>query len=144
MLGVDASVSGDSTALVGVARHPDRPGHPMELVVRIARIWQTTPAHPMDYEATVIQAIREACAQWNVVEVTYDPYQLHDPMLRLRRENRIKVLEFSEQGRRDGSLRDPLRSLPTTDHGSDRYERSMPRQDHADRPRQTAWSGSPT
>ena len=26
----------------------------------------------------------------NVVEVTYDPYQLHDPMLRLRRENRVK------------------------------------------------------
>ena len=99
MLGVDASVSGGSTALVGVARHPDRPGHPMELVVRIARIWQPTPAHPMDYEATVMQAIREACAQWNVVEVTYDPYQLHDPMLRLRRENRVKVLEFSQQGR---------------------------------------------
>ena len=92
VLGVDASVSGDSTALVGVARHPDRPGHPMELVVRIARIWQPTPAHPMDYEATVMQAIREACAQWNVMEVTYDPYQLHNPMLRLRRENRVKVL----------------------------------------------------
>ena len=59
----------------------------------------------MDYEATIMPAIREACDQWNVAAVTYDPYQLHDPMQRLRRENRVAVREFSQQGRREQSDR---------------------------------------
>lgn len=71
-LGFDGSYSGDSTAIVGctleetprlwVVAHWERPGH--------------DPGHQWRVPiAEVEQAIREACGEWQVVEVGCDPYR---------------------------------------------------------------------
>ena len=69
VLGADASVTSDCTALVAVTRHPDPDKHD-HVVVRFARRW--TPggrANPMDYDATLMPAIDEALEHWNVIHI---------------------------------------------------------------------------
>ncbi len=101
VLAVDASVSRDTTALIGVTRHPDRENHPDELIVRITRAWTPSREHPMDYDQTLLPAIHEALDNWNVVVVLYDAYQLHQPMTRLRHENVVWVKDFSQMQLRE-------------------------------------------
>ena len=96
VLGADASVTSDCTALVGVTRHPDPDKHD-HVVVRFARRW--TPggrADPMDYDATLMPAIDEALTHWNVIHVAYDEYQLHQPMTRLKRRNVVATKAFNQ------------------------------------------------
>jgi hypothetical protein len=96
VLGADASITADDTALVGVTRHPDPDKHD-HVVVRFARRW--TPggrAAPMDYDQTLMPAIDEALRLWNVVHVAYDEYQLHQPMTRLKRRNVVATKAFGQ------------------------------------------------
>ena len=101
VLAADASVTGDTTALVGVTRHPDHRRHPDELVVRFARCWQPSRERPMNYAETLLPAIREACEHWNVTKVCYDAYQLHQPMTDLKRELMVWVSDFKQQSDRE-------------------------------------------
>lgn len=72
VLALDAAVSGDAFALVGVTRHPDNDDN---IVVREVRIWEPG-GNPLDFG--VIEAdIRALIDSYNVVQVCYDPYQLH-------------------------------------------------------------------
>ena len=74
VLGVDASVSGDCTALVAVARHPSQPGH---VVQWHCRIWVPPKGGKMDYTSTLTAEVDRLISEHNVVQVAFDPYQLH-------------------------------------------------------------------
>jgi len=93
ILGADAGVSGDCTALVAVTRHPRN----NEIVaIRNVRVWEPPTGGKMDYSTTIESSIREWCATHNVVCVTYDPYQLHKMATDLRKEGLTWFAEFSQ------------------------------------------------
>lgn len=80
-LGFDGSMSGDSTALIGVTVEP-RPH------IFTVGIWEKDPYDP-DWRvprAEVKNAIREACARWNVVEAPWDDYLWQDAAEELTQE----------------------------------------------------------
>lgn len=82
VLGVDASVSGDCTAVQAV-------GWDKELNCPVAL--ETVIIEPpyggkIDYETTLKPAIERLLKRWRVVEVAYDEYQLHYFMVQLKQQ----------------------------------------------------------
>lgn len=73
VVGVDASVSGDCTAIVAVARHPHNHDEVMEFYTRV---WYPPEGGKMDYRLTLTPEIDRLVGDYNVMEVAYDPYQL--------------------------------------------------------------------
>ena len=110
VLAMDASKGGatslpDTFAVVGVTQHPHRPG---DFAVRYCGIWEPQPGELVDY-AAVEAEVRRLCRDFSVIEVAYDPYQLHDMMMRFRREGVAHVREFGQAGPRlkaDKALQD--------------------------------------
>ncbi len=83
VVALDAAVTGDCFGLVVVSRDTDRPRE--AVAVRATRKWVPPAGGSIDFagpEAT----IRELCATFNVTEIAYDPYQLHDMATRLTHE----------------------------------------------------------
>jgi hypothetical protein len=74
VIGVDASVSGDCTAVNVVSRHPQLKD---EVVQRACRAWAPPQGGKIDYDQTVTPFVDNLVANYNVVEVAYDEYQLH-------------------------------------------------------------------
>ena len=110
-------MTGDSFGLVAVSRHPDRND---DVAVRIVRKWDPPPGGAIDYsepEAT----IRELCARYDVVEVAYDPYQLHDFASRLGREVPVWFKKFPQGTQRltaDKTLYDLIRDRRISHDGN--------------------------
>ena len=101
VLGVDAAKGGETNqadcfAVVGVTRHPARKDN---TAVRYCQIWQPEPGRLMDF-LPIEEEIRRLCREFAVVEIAYDPTQLHDPMMRLKREGIAHVREFQQGGAR--------------------------------------------
>jgi hypothetical protein len=92
-----ASVS-DCFGIVGVTRHPVRHG---DVAVRFVAKWQARAGHAIDFQGSE-QApgpemiVRKLCRDLNVVEVCFDPTQLHDMATRLRREGIAHFREFGQ------------------------------------------------
>lgn len=93
VLGVDAGVSNDYFALVGVTRHPVRY---QDAAVRFARVWKPQ-GHPLDFTA-IQQEIERLCDDYSVMQIAYDRTQLHQMMTDLGR--RVWTDVFSQQGDR--------------------------------------------
>lgn len=72
ILALDASVSGDTFAAVAVSRHPDRPE---DVAQRWVQGWVPN-GQALDYGAIEVE-LRQFMAAHNVVQIAYDPYQLH-------------------------------------------------------------------
>ena len=111
VLAVDASTKHDTTAIVGVTRHPDRRSHPGEVVVRVAQAWTPSPGEPMNYQETIVDVIKHVEELWGsrLVQIAYDPFQLHDLMRRIQSEMRLWTYEFEQGAGReqaDKQLRD--------------------------------------
>jgi phage terminase large subunit-like protein len=88
--GVDASVSGDSMALVVVAYRKQH--------VYVVERWIWEPdGEKLDYAETLKPALRDVLKRYPVVSIAYDPYQLHDVMTQMAKEfNRVEFYEFSQ------------------------------------------------
>jgi hypothetical protein len=106
VLGVDAGVSNDYFAVVGVTRHPERYE---DAAVRFVRVWKPQ-GNPLDF--TAIQGeIEQMCDDYNIIQVAYDRTQLHQMMTDLGR--RVWTDVFSQQGDRavaDKQLLDLIQS----------------------------------
>jgi phage terminase large subunit-like protein len=63
----------DTFSVVGVTRHP---GRPKDVAVRYCGIWQPDQGQLLDFDP-IENEIKRLCKEYNVVEVTYDPTQLH-------------------------------------------------------------------
>lgn len=96
VLAADASVNNDCTALVGVTRHHDPARRDKDVIQRYVRIWTPTHENPMDYTHTIEADIRRLCSQFNVVELAYDPYQLHKMATDLRNEAVVWARPFQQ------------------------------------------------
>lgn len=135
VLGVDASVTSDCTGIVGVRRNPQNPA---DVAIVLSQAWVPSVGHPIDYGVTIEPTLRRLvsghihpldqpcdkhalvdrlgpCAPttpYNVVEVAYDAYQLHDLMTRIRNEGLVWCRQFSQNNERmvaDKQLYDMIR-----------------------------------
>ena len=93
-VGVDASVKRDSTAIVACTWDEEL----REVVVVWHRIWQPSPSEPLDFEATVEEAVRDLMGRFRVKAVRFDPYQMQATAQRLSREG-VPMAEFPQSSR---------------------------------------------
>lgn len=103
--GSETTRPADCFAVVAVTR---RPGTPEHIAVRYCGIWQAEKGKLLDF-APIEAEIRRLCRDFSVIEVAYDPYQLHDMAMRLRREGVGNFKEFNQASQRlkaDKQLRD--------------------------------------
>lgn len=97
IIGADASVTGDCTAIVAVSRDP---ANPSQLAQRLCHIWNPTSGHPLNYKDTIDATLREWCSKYNVVQIAYDQYQLHHLMTELRNDAVAWCKSFSQNAER--------------------------------------------
>lgn len=120
VMGIDASVSGDCSACVLVSRH----WNPIEfkdyIVIRAVRVWEPPPGGKIDQEETIGATLEEWTRRYNVIEVAYDEYQLHNLMTRWRRKKVVKIYQFNQQNERnkgDKQFRDMVASRRVLHNG---------------------------
>lgn len=102
IVALDASEKHDTFAIVGVTRNPFAPDD--SVAVRYVECWDPG-GKPLDYTGTPDNPGPELRLKWmfenyDVTEVVYDPYQLHDFSQRVMRDEGIWFSRFSQ-----GSLR---------------------------------------
>jgi phage terminase large subunit-like protein len=79
VVAIDAAVTSDCFALVGISRRED------VCYVRYVRVWHPPKGGRIDFAEPEAE-LRRLAQQYNVVEFTYDPMQMEDMAMRLRRE----------------------------------------------------------
>jgi len=92
VLAADAGINNDSFGLTGTSRHWT---DPRAVAARYVNEWKPGKNHPIDF-GEVEAEIRRLCREFNVIELTYDPYQLHDMATRLQREGIVKTKQFPQ------------------------------------------------
>lgn len=98
VLALDAATGGESStladcfAVVGVTRHP---GRKQDVAVRYCGIWQADPGQLLPFEP-IEQEIRRLCREFSVIEVAFDPTQLHDMTQRMGREGVALFKRFNQ------------------------------------------------
>lgn len=113
---MDAAVSGDSFGVAMGCRHPDPALHE-HILVEYARRWMPPPHGKIDYQGTPERPgpeleLRRLVKEYNIVEVGYDTFQLHDLATRLGREHLAWFRPFGQVGERleaDSDLRTLIR-----------------------------------
>lgn len=113
IMGIDAATTSDCFAVVLVSRHD------ADVYVHYARKWSPPKGGTIDFrepEAEIKRLLRE----YNVLEISYDAYQLHDMMNRLRNEEYAPARAFPQAGDRliaDKRLYDLIRDKRMHHHG---------------------------
>jgi phage terminase large subunit-like protein len=79
-VGVDASISGDSTAVVAVTRKKDK------IILANYKKWQPTKENPIDLEETVEKYLIDLSRGYDLKLAFYDPYQLHRSAVTLKKK----------------------------------------------------------
>jgi phage terminase large subunit-like protein len=90
-IGVDASVKRDSTAIVACAW--DAVAKKVRLVWH--HMFQPSPSHPLDFEASVEETLLALHERFRVEEVRYDPYQMVAVAQRLTKAG-VPMVEFPQ------------------------------------------------
>jgi len=90
-LAVDASTKHDSSAVVAVYYDRDMG----KVCLARHRIWHPSTHQPLDLDATIGDYLRGMRDSYHVVEVRYDPYQMHDLSTRLRSDG-LRMVEFPQ------------------------------------------------
>jgi phage terminase large subunit-like protein len=75
-----------------ISRHWERK---TDTAIRYCGIWQPQPGQLLDFEPIETELIK-LCEQYSVVEVAYDPYQLHDMAMRLKKRGIANFREFKQ------------------------------------------------
>jgi len=96
VVGVDAATSGDCFAAVAVSRHPDPARHDTDIAIRALALWRPEDdGGRIDY-LKAEEWLRAICANYKVIQIAYDPYQLVDMMQRLQRDGVAWCEQFSQ------------------------------------------------
>jgi len=80
-IGVDASVSNDTSCVVAVTRTPER-----RIRLVTYKVWKPTQRKKMDLDATVGNSLLELNKNFKIRGIYFDPYQLHMLMTNLKKE----------------------------------------------------------
>ncbi len=83
VIALDAAVTSDCFGMVAVSRAPNSPKDSVAL--RLSRKWTPPPGGAIDFDGPR-HLLKEWVKAYNVVEVAYDPYQLHDFAQQLRND----------------------------------------------------------
>ncbi|OGC94596.1 MAG: hypothetical protein A2W25_02400 [candidate division Zixibacteria bacterium RBG_16_53_22] len=105
VIALDAGISDDAFAMVAVSRENK------QVRVRYAKAWRPPKDGQVDFR-NVETELKRLVGIYNVAEVCYDPYQLHDFCKRLQRDGVAFFKEFSQGTDRliaDKSLYDMIR-----------------------------------
>lgn len=88
LVGADAAVSGACFGLLAVTRHLDPKRRGTDIAVRYARKWSPPRGGKIDFAAPdgPEAELRRLAQAYKVVEVAYDPYQLHRTATQFMRE----------------------------------------------------------
>lgn len=119
VLAADAGVSSDCFAVVAVTRHWDA-ARSKDIAVRWYRKWEPKPGKALNFDEIEAE-IALFCQQHAVYELTYDIYQLHQMMTRLRDHHGINVRPFPQGADRllaDKQLLDLILSRALVHDGS--------------------------
>ena len=111
VVAVDAGVSSDTFAVIMVTRRGEK------AQIQYARKWQPH-GKELDY-APIELEIRRLINEYNVIELAYDPYQLHSMMGRIRAEEVVNVRPFNQASPRaiaDKRLYDLIRDRKIQHH----------------------------
>jgi len=114
VLALDAGVSDDLFAVVGVSRHAGK------VYVRYVKTYAAPPGGKINFEE-VETDILAICARHSVECITYDPYQLESTAQRLAQSGRVYMREFGQGAPRaiaDKLLYDAIRERRVI-HGND-------------------------
>lgn len=90
VVGMDAAVSGDCFALVGVSRREET------VYVRFVQAWTPPKDGKIDFSDVETFIREQVVTRYNVVQICYDPYMLHDMATRLKRDGVAWMYEFSQ------------------------------------------------
>lgn len=136
VIALDAAVSGDCFAIVAVSRdrrYPSKFGSdgyeaPDRLIKRYARAWTPPKDGKLQFwsdnpdDITPTSELKRLIKTYNVVQVTYDPYQLEHFISQLAHESDAWFDEFNQQGEReiaDKMLYDAIREGRIAHNGQD-------------------------
>lgn len=126
IIALDAAVSDDTFGLWMGCRHPDI----KDVVISwFVQRWKPTQGHKVDFVGTEEKpgpelTLRRLIREYNVIEVAYDPYQLHDMATRLKQEGLAWFREFPQGNDRlesDSQLRALIRERRIWHRGEDFY-----------------------
>jgi len=114
VISVDAGISSDTFAIWMGCRHPQYPDDVLKIY---SRKWTAKKNSEIDFQGTKDDPgpeleIRRLVKEYNVVWITYDQYQLHDMMQRLKKEGLTIIKKFGQQDLRlvsDTQLRTIIR-----------------------------------
>lgn len=111
VMSADAAVSSDCCAVSSAARDPRDTS---KVIVPFYHIWYPPQGGKFDYGADggLEQTIRYRIQNYNIVQLAYDEYQLHDLMTRMMREAIVWTRQFSQanpRGYADKQLYDLIR-----------------------------------
>lgn len=115
IVALDAAISGDCFAIFMGCRHPEKPS---EILTRFCRIWKPKPGQKLDYGMGTEDApgpervLRALIQDYNIVQVAYDPYQLHHFSNLMKQESLAWFRAFPQEKPRlfaDSQFRDIIR-----------------------------------
>jgi phage terminase large subunit-like protein len=114
IIALDAAVSNDNFGLIMGCRHPQATS---DVMVMYAKAWKPGRSGIIDYQGTEEnpgpeRVLRRLVSEYNVIEIAYDPFQLHDMATRLKREGIAWLRQFNQGTDRtiaDSQLRDVIR-----------------------------------
>jgi hypothetical protein len=107
----------DCFAMIMVTRHPQRK---QDVIIRYCGIWEPQPGQMLDY-APIELELRRLCKEFSVIEVAYDPYQLHDMATRLKTAQIANFQRFGQGMERqlaDKQLQDLIMSRRISHDGN--------------------------
>ncbi len=82
----------DCFAMVMVTRHPQRR---KDIMIRYCGVWSPQPGQLLDF-SIIENELRRLCREFSILEVAYDPYQLHDMATRLKNEQIALFKSFGQ------------------------------------------------
>ena len=115
VIALDAATTNDTFGLLMGCRHPK---HPDDVLVQYAQRWKaSTVTGKIDFIGTdekpgPDKVLERLVGGYNIIQVCYDPYQLHDFAMRWKKKNIVWFKEFSQGSERlkaDSQLRDVIR-----------------------------------
>lgn len=114
VIALDAAVSDDTFGLWMGCRHPQ---FSEDVLTIYAQKWQPKNGEKLDFQGTdeapgPEKVLERLIREYNVIQVTYDPYQLHDLSMRWKKKGVAWFYSFNQGNERllsDSQLRDLVR-----------------------------------